>query len=500
MSISSIGAQSALIMQQLTQMRAQFDDLQRQLGTGHKSATYAGLGIDRGVTVSLNAQLSAITGYDNTIDNVMARTNLMNTALGNMIDITSTVKSAMVQANGISNGSGAIVAQQTGQSSLDQLLALLNAQAGDRYLFSGRATDKPAVETLDHILNGDGTRAGMKQLIAERNQADLGSDGLGRLNIGALGANGVQVAEQATSFGFKLASITSTVAGATVSGPTGAPASMSIDFSAAVPNPGDTVTLRLNLPDGTSENLTLTATTNSPPGANEFTIGGTPGQTATNFQTALGTAVGKLGASSLTAASAIAASNNFFNADANNPPQRVGGSSPFYAATGMVPGTTANTVIWYTGETGTDPARSTATAKIDQSLSVSYGARANEDAIRNLVQNVATLAAVTISPTDPNGVALSSELDQRLTANLGQPGVQTIADIETDLASAQTSLQAAKNRHQQATSTLSDFLQQIDGVSNEDVGAQLLTLQTRMQASMQVTSMLTQLSLVNFIK
>ena len=146
MSISSIGAQSALIMQQLTQMRAQFDDLQRQLGTGQKSATYAGLGINRGVTVSLNAQLSAIGGYDNTIDNVMARINLMNTALGNMIDITSTVKSAMVQANGVSNGSGAMVAQQTAQSSLDQLLALLNAQAGDRYLFSGRATDKPAVE------------------------------------------------------------------------------------------------------------------------------------------------------------------------------------------------------------------------------------------------------------------------------------------------------------------------------------------------------------------
>ena len=61
----------------------------------------------------------------------------------------------------------------------------------------------------------------------------------------------------------------------------------------------------------------------------------------------------------------------------------MGGSSPFYAATGMVAGTAANTVIWYTGETGTDPARSTATAKIDQSLSVSYGARANEDAIRD---------------------------------------------------------------------------------------------------------------------
>jgi flagellin-like hook-associated protein FlgL len=274
---------------------------------------------------------------------------------------------------------------------------------------------------------------------------------------------------------------------------------MSIDFS-AVPNPGDTVTMRFDLPDGTSENLTLTATTSSPPGANEFTIGATAALTATNFQAALTTAIEKLGASALTAASAVAASSEFFNADANNPPPRVGGSPPFFGATGMVAGTTANTVIWYTGETGTDPARSTATARIDQSLSVSYGARADEEAIRNLVQNVATLAAVTVSSSNPNGVALSSELDQRLAVNLGDTSIQTISDIETDLASAQTSLQAAKTRHQQATATLTDFLQQIDGVSNEQVGAQLLTLQTRMQASLQLTSMLYQTSLVNYIK
>jgi len=37
-------------------------------------------------------------------------------------------------------------------------------------------------------------------------------------------------------------------------------------------------------------------------------------------------------------------------------------------------------------------------------------------------------------------------------------------------------------------------------VSNEDVGAKLLTLQTRMQASLQITSMLYQTSLVNYIK
>jgi len=501
MSVSSIGAQAQLAIQEITTMRSQFDDLQRQLSTGQKSATYAGLGIDRGVTVSLNSQLSAISGFDDTIQNVMARVNLMNTALSNMTNITSTVKSAMVQANGVSDGSGAAVAQQTAQSSLGELVSLLNTQAGDRYLFSGRATNQPAIETLDHILNGDGTKAGLKQLIAERNQADLGADGLGRLVISSPTANSVTVAEDSVSpFGFKLASITSNVTGANMSAPSGSPPSMGIDFSSATPNPGETVTLRFNLPDGTSENLTLTATNDSPPGANQFTIGGSPSATAANFQAALNTATGNLASSALTAASAVAASNDFFNGDANNPPQRVGGSPPFYNATNMVPGTAANTVIWYTGETGSDPARSTATARIDPSLVVSYGARANEDAIRNLVQNVATLAAITISPTTPNGVALSSALDQRLTANLSKPGVQTIADIETDLASAQTSMTNATTRHQQVTSTLSDFLQQIDGVSNEDVGAQLLTLQTRMQASMQVTSMLFQTSLVNYLK
>jgi flagellar hook-associated protein 3 FlgL len=499
MSVSAIGAQSGLAIQQLVNMRKQFDDLQRQLSTGQKSATYAGLGVNGGMTVSLNAQLSAISGYNDTIDNVTTRISLMNSALSSMTDLSSTVKAAMTQASTGANGSGTALAQQTGQNSLDQLLALLNTQAGDRYLFSGRATDQPAVETTDHILNGDGARAGLKQLISERNQADLGTSGLGRLVISAPTATSVGVDEDSTSpFGFKLASVSSNLTNATVTGPSGAPASLSVDLSGGNPNDGDTLTLRFTLPDGSSENLTLTATTASPPGANQFTIGATPAATAANLQTALTNAVGTLAATSLTAASAVAASNDFFSADASNPPQRVNGP-PYDTATSMVAGTTANSVIWYTGEAGSDPARATATARIDQSLVVSYGARANEDAIRTLVQNFATLAAVTVSPSDPNATDLNAALNQRLVANLAAPGVQTVADIQTALAGAQVSLSAAKSRHQQTTATLSDFLQQIDGVSNENVGAQILALQTRMQASMQTTALLFQTSLVNYL-
>jgi len=284
-----------------------------------------------------------------------------------------------------------------------------------------------------------------------------------------------------------------------VSGPSGSPAVLSVDMSGGNPSDGDTLTLRFNLPDGTTANVTLAATTSSTPGANQFSIGTTTGLTAANLQSVLTTAIGKVADTSLTAASAVAASNDFFDADAGNPPQRVDGP-PFDTATGMVAGTTSNSVIWYTGETGSGSARATATAQVDQSLVVSYGARANEQGIRSLVQNMATLAAVTVSPSDPNASDLSGALNQRLFANINAPGTQSITDIETELASAQNSVNAAKDRHQQTTATLGDFLHQITGVSNEDVGAQILALQTRMQASMQTTALLFQTSLVNYLK
>src|SRR4029077_20063649 len=135
--------------------------------------------------------------------------------------------------------------------------------------------------------------------------------------------------------------------------------------------------------------------------------------------------------------------------------------------------------MWYTGELGTDPARASATARVDPSITVSYGMRANEAGIRWIVQNVAVLAAVTFQQNDPNAVARSSALNQRVGTALDvPPGTQKVEDIEADLAGAQVTLSAATDRHQQTKSTLSDMLQQIEGVSNEDVAAKIMALQT----------------------
>jgi hypothetical protein len=287
---------------------------------------------------------------------------------------------------------------------------------------------------------------------------------------------------------------------ATVSGPAGGPPpEVSVDMSGGVPNVGDSLTLRFTLPDGTTENLTLTATATAPPGPKQFLIGGNGTTTAANLGTALTSAIGTLAATSLKAASAARASSEFFSADASTPPPRVDGP-PFDSATAMTTGSSADTVIWYTGETGTDSARSTATARIDPSLVVGYGMRANETGFRTIIENLATLAVVTVSSSDPNAADLSAALNQRLTTNLaGSAGVQSVADIQTELAGAQISVKAAQTRHQQQNATMLDFLQAIEGVSNEAVGAQILTLQTRLQASMQVTALMYQTSLVNYM-
>jgi len=499
MSVGGIGSTPSFLTQSLVDMRSQLDTLQTQLGTGKKSTTYAGLGVDAGLVVGLRGKLSAISGYGDTITNVGTRIDLENSVLQQIDSLGSSVQSAQsdpfqIGANGQTTG------QASAASQLDEALDLLNTQSGDRYLFSGRATDTPATASTDQILNGNGAQAGFKQVLAERNQADLGANGLGRLVIPPASGSQVSLSEDVAGspFGFKLAGVNSTLTGATVSGPTGSPAGITVNL-ASNPNPGDAINFSFNLPDGTSEKLTLTATTDSPPAAGQFTIGANAAATATNLQAALTTGVSTLASTSLSAASAMAAANDFFNVDAGQPPMRVNGP-PFDTATSLVAGTPANTVTWYTGEMGTDSARGTAVAQVDDTLSVSYGVRANEQGIRSTIENMAVFASMTFSPSDPNAAGRYAALNQRLGAALDNPpGQQSIQDIESQLADAQTTMQSASDRQQQKQSTLQGMLDSVEGISQEDVASQLLTLQTQLQASLQTTALLHQMSLVNYI-
>jgi flagellar hook-associated protein 3 FlgL len=195
----------------------------------------------------------------------------------------------------------------------------------------------------------------------------------------------------------------------------------------------------------------------------------------------------------------MAAANNFFDVDVGQPPMRVAGP-PFSTATALIAGTAANTVGWYTGEMGTDLARGASIAKVDDALSVSYGVRANEQAIRSTIANIAVYAVTTFSTSDPNAKERFAALSERVGNGLIVPsGQQKIQDIQGELAFAQTTMKSATQRQQQRQMTLENLLQGIEQAPQDQVAAQILALQTRLQASLQTTSMLYQLSIINYI-
>jgi hypothetical protein len=497
MSITGPGSITAASVAAQNNMMNQLNTLGQEMASGQAAQTYSGLQSQAGVTVALNAQLSALTGYSNTATTVGTTLSVAQSVLTQLGTAGSSTVQAINQQGAFQlNGNGQTTTQATASAQLDNILSLLNTQVGDNYIFSGSGQNQPSVASASDILNGNGAQAGLIQVISQRQQADLGASGLGHLSVavGGVGSSTVTVSQDGTPFGFSLTGVNSGLTGATVTGPSGSPTSISVAL-ASNPNAGDSIQFQLTLPDGSTKTISLQATASSPPGANQFTIGALPSNTATNLQAALTSAVTGLTQTALPAASAMAAANNFFS----DPPQRVNGSPP-NTSTALVNGTPANTVFWYTGEDGATPARQTATAQVGPTMTIEYGMRANEQALTTLVANVAVLAATTYSATDPNAQTNYQALSQKVAANLdGQPNTQSISDIEASLANAQTTVSNAGTLNTQTQTTLQNMLQNIDGVNQNQIGEDILTLQNTLSASMSVTARLAQLSLVNYL-
>src|SRR5713101_4822155 len=264
MAINSVGFNASILGQSVLQLKNQLATLQSQLTTGTKSTTYAGMGVNEGFAIAARSQLANISAFSDTMSNINTDIGIANTALQSMVDIGTTVL----------NSAGQSIAQQTATSQLSSMLGILNMQAGDRYLFSGSAINTPSVASADNIINGTTTQAGLKQVISERAQAD-GTSGLGRLVLSSPTPTSVQVAEDVAGspFGMKLSAVSSSLTGATVTGPAGSPAAVSIALGATNPNNGDKVSFAFTLPDGTTESIQLTASSATPPPAGSFAIG-----------------------------------------------------------------------------------------------------------------------------------------------------------------------------------------------------------------------------------
>lgn len=582
----------------LVGMKSELDDLSRQLATGRTAETYGGLGPGRTTSLSARAGISAQDGYIAAITTADTRVKLTSASLTQLKTLSDSARSNLNGLLTSQNQALPATSVQLADNNLSAAIDALNQQAGDVYVFSGRATDTRPVVSRELILNGDPAQglSGLKDMIAEQKKADLGLDGNGRLTQ-ALGGADITLtedenAEARANFGFSLVGAsapadgaigatltvatpasavpafaenptdgarvrvavnlpdgsqatydltarTSPAAGSTDSFAIGAsaeetaanlqallkslpgegalasaqsatPPGISVSFEGGspaslalsvkdTPTAGDALTVTLALHDGTTKTIKLTARDSADAAsATTFAIGATPEDTAANLNQALANALKTAASTDLAASSTLRASTNFFEGSptAGLGPRRISADGNGYAAEAS-----ARTVIWYQGDESADP-RGTATVQVGASRTVAIGAQANEAAIRKTLAGLAAVAAERF--TDATGTvdtarfnATAERVSTSLTPDSDRAGLEALG---TDFGLAASSMANAKSVANATKTTLENSLDGIDTVSTQEVAAKLVSLQTQLQASYKVTSMLSEMSLVNYLR
>ncbi len=548
-------------MSLLSTMRTQLEDMQRQLATGQRADTYGTLGAGRTQSISFRSKISEISGYLQNTDVLNMRISLLDKSMGRLEDIPTEASSSIDPNTYNIDSAGTTTGQKGAKIALNEVIGLLNSEADGRYLMSGKTTDTKPVVGMNEMLYGSGTKYGLQQVVKERYTADLGTKGLGRLELanttGAATNDTVTITRQGTAttppsvsaeFGYKLSGaststtdpthITLTPTSGTDTAGNSVKTSYAVQFGANL-QAGDSVSLELQNPDGTKSTVKLTATLTSPPGDGQFTIAQTAGPTPTvdvagtaaNFQSRLNDSLTTESKTTFQAASMMRAADTFFDTTGGKKPQRVNVGDPpddslLATATGLRDGKDTDTVEWYVGynakidpnDTTTSP-RNDVASRVDSNITVGYGVRANETAYANMVRS---LAVMTVAEFDPKAGTLGdpkATTDAQRQYNLGvekarysalasrvdgvlafADGSQKPTDIHTEIAVSGNVAKSAADRQTSSKTTLQVMLDGVEGINKEELTAQILTLQTRMNASYTTSMMLNNLSLLNYMK
>jgi len=276
-----------------------------------------------------------------------------------------------------------------------------------------------------------------------------------------------------------------------------APASFAINV-ATQPASGDWISIKLAMHDGSATTLNLRAQSSADPDSTtDFAIGATPAATALNLSATLQRALRRASETTLAASSTIRATQDFF-AGAMAPglaPRRIdfSGPTPAYFQT-----PSSSTVIWYKGEASAIDPRSSFVVRAGATRTVGIGARANEDSIRAALSGFAALAASDMSPA----TTASADRWKALAARSGSllPSKETLEALSNEFDLASSALSEAQAQDKFARAILQSHLDHVENASMEEVMVKLVDLQNRLQASYQVTSMLSKLSLVNYLR
>lgn len=277
----------------------------------------------------------------------------------------------------------------------------------------------------------------------------IAADGLGRLEIGSNGATATLSEKQpfSAAHGFQISGISASTANIATGYTAADPSAATAQFTAQ-PAAGETVNITLTEPSGTTRTVALTAVVGkAAPG--QFTIGGDVNATAANFSKALTGVVTDV---------AIAAEGN---------------------------------------------PRQSVTSQVDEATRVSYGMQANETGFLALMRTMASMSVETYPNSDPTAKGRFDAMAERQQSALSEGHNSERGSVEIvtmELGVARAALNNTATRHTNYKTQLENLLSDVETVSKEDVAMEIMALQTRLQASYQATSMVSKLSLVNFMR
>lgn len=462
---------SAQSFYQMTQpLRSALESVQMQMSSGQKSWTYGEMGVNTQTWLNFSQAQDQAKAYIDGISRHQLRLKMMDSAL------TGMAKSVTSARTIITSGPNALAAGKiSAENALGMMADLLNSKNGRQPLFAGTAISGDASITGKAMLDGDANQSGLRTLIQERIAAETGGGTTGRLALTS-SASSTTLTQNGGAFGFRLLSADSTSAAVSISGPSGTPSALTIASGGPL-NAGDKINVKLGLPDGSEQTLTLIA------GEDGFPAGSFSGAA---LASALSTKIAAL-TPALKAATAMDVAQDYFAGSV----QRVSGT-PASAATAF--NTTATAIPWYQGQTSADPRHSVAALVGDQQTLYS-GAQANESTFQNLL---APMAAMAVLLEDP---AMQNAAGQEAFQTFVLPKLDTmgLSKVQVEFGLIQKQFSDANEVQSAAQKIAEDFLSKTNRADTTELAAQLLTMQNQLQASYQAGANILKLSLVNYL-
>src|SRR5919107_1849365 len=136
-------------------MRRELDSLQRQLSTGKRADSFAGLGFERRSSLDVRGKMAMLNGYQSTIAGGTLRLKLMAQVAERLDGMGRETRSDLLGTGFDIGGDGRGTAQNLAEQRLREALDHLNKDINGRHLFAGRSVDAAPVESYDRIMNGD---------------------------------------------------------------------------------------------------------------------------------------------------------------------------------------------------------------------------------------------------------------------------------------------------------------------------------------------------------